>query len=687
MSSLGRCLHPGNMVVVGGRHVAESVRESRKFGYEGEIWVVNPRQEELAGLTCYGRVADLPAVPDSAFVAVPAEATIEVVGELAAMGCGGAVCYASGFLEVGSDDRHQRLIAAAGTMPIIGPNCYGMLNAVNGAVLWPSYHGLRRVERGVAIFTGSGNVSVNMTMQNRSVPIALLVTIGNQVTVGIEQLILAALEDDKITAIGVHIEGLKNVPLFIEAARRAAEVGKPIVALKTGRSDAGARIALSHTATLAGSADLYDHLFQRVGVGVVHDIESFLETLRLLSVTGPLAGCQIASMSCSGGEASLIADLCQDTPLSFPDFSEGGKRALTNTLNEFVDISNPLDYHTFIWGDRERLRQTFAAVLADGFDMTLLLLDTPSIPAGELNEWMDAAEGFIDACVDTGRPGAVVASLAENMPLELRERLLAHRVVPMLGLPQAIAALSAAAMMGQQEGPLPQVIPGTAVTDRHTIAEFEAKQLLGASGLPTTRAELVTSVVDAEAAAGDLGYPVVLKASVTGLAHKTEASAVVLDVKTPEVLREESARLLGLGGQLLVEEMIPAGVAELLLGVSYDEQFGHYLVLGCGGTLVEIMADRALLMLPVSDEQIGQALEGLRIAPVLNGYRGRPAADRAALIACVRKLADFVAERREELLEVDINPLIVGPGGATVADALIVFRGVAPEQSKREEEQ
>ncbi|MFT5482583.1 MAG: acyl-CoA synthetase (NDP forming), partial [Halieaceae bacterium] len=277
MRSLHRCLNPRTIAVVGGTAASKGVRESLKLGFEGEIWAVNPGLDTMEGVACYSSLAALPGVPDATLVGVAAEATIEIVEQLAAMDAGGAICYASGFREVGEDDRHRRLLAAAGDMPIMGPNCYGFINAMNGAVLWPDWHGLGRVDTGVAIFTGSGNLAVNISMQNRSLPIALLGSVGNQAMIGMEQLLESVIEDDRITAIGLHIEGLKNLPMFIEVAIRAAERGKPIVVLKTGRSEAGARIALSHTATLAGGAELYDSLFERLGVVQVRDLETFLE--------------------------------------------------------------------------------------------------------------------------------------------------------------------------------------------------------------------------------------------------------------------------------------------------------------------------------------------------------------------------------------------------------------------------
>ena len=223
MRKLRRCLNPRSIAVIGGREAEKVVQQCLKLGFDGEIWAVNPARDDLAGVPCFRDIQQFPEAPDVAFIAIPALATIDAVEQLSAMGAGGAICYASGFREVGAVDRHQKLLDAAVDMPVIGPNCYGYINPLCGAALWPDQHGLTPVSSGVAIFSSSGNVSVNMTMQQRSLSVALIVTVGNQAMVGIEHCPEAVLEDDRITAIGLHIEGLNNLPLFTELAQRAVQ--------------------------------------------------------------------------------------------------------------------------------------------------------------------------------------------------------------------------------------------------------------------------------------------------------------------------------------------------------------------------------------------------------------------------------------------------------------------------------
>ena len=283
-----RLLSPKSIAVFGSRGADFAIRESRKFGFQGDIWAVHPKRNEIEGLPCYSSASELPAVPDAAYVAVNADAAVQIVRDLNEMGCGGAVLYASGFSEVGPEGakRQDELVAAAGDMPIIGPNCYGVLNCMDRAVLWPDQHGCSGVENGVAIITQSGNIGLNMTMQRRGLPLAFMFTMGNQAAVSIADVMDALIDDGRITAIGLHIEGISDVAAFDAAARRAQKKQIPVVALKSGKSDAAAKIAMSHTSSLTGSDSLFQALFDRVGIARVETVPEFLETLKLLSVIG-----------------------------------------------------------------------------------------------------------------------------------------------------------------------------------------------------------------------------------------------------------------------------------------------------------------------------------------------------------------------------------------------------------------
>ena len=237
-AQLQRLFSPRHIAVFGGASAAEAVRQCRKLGFAGQIWPVHPTRASVEGLACYPDVASLPQAPDASFVAVPRHATVDIVGQLAARGAGGVICYASGFAEVGGEGvaLQQQLVHNAGEMALLGPNCYGMLNYLDGAAPWPDQHGGQRVERGVALITQSGNIGLNLTMQRRALPLAYLITVGNKAGSSMESLVDALLADPRVSVIGMHIEGLDDVAAFSRVALKALRQGVPLVALKAGRS-------------------------------------------------------------------------------------------------------------------------------------------------------------------------------------------------------------------------------------------------------------------------------------------------------------------------------------------------------------------------------------------------------------------------------------------------------------------
>ena len=676
MTPLHRLLRPGTIAVIGGKEAEEVVRQCDKLGFAGAIWPVSRSRDSIAGRDCFRRLEDLPEPPDATFIAIPAEPSIEAVALLAGMGAGGAVCLASGFSEVGEEGaaRQARLVEAAGGMPIIGPNCYGFINCLDGAALWPDQQGGERGTRGVAIVTQSGNLGLNLTMQDRSLPLAYLIAVGNQAVVGIADCIEALVGDERVTAIGLHIEGLGDIAAFERAMASARARAIPVVALKTGVSATGARIALTHTASLAGPDGLYDALFARLGVARSHTIPEFLETLKLLSVHGPLPGGRISSMSCSGGEASLIADLAEGRDVAFPAMEDDHRKAVQATLNEYVNVSNPLDYHTFIWGDEARQTNTFTAMLRGGYDLSLLILDFPREGVCDDADWWAAVNAMVKASKTTGNRAAIVSSLQECLPGEVRAHLIAQGVAPMQGMAECLSAIEAAARIGRAPADLPALLLATAPTGApRTLDEWESKRRLAACGLSVPEGALVASPSEAVAAAEAFGYPVAVKAVSADIAHKTEHRAVALNLHDADAVQAAAERMAALSGRTLVERMVEDGVAELIVGIARDRQFGPYLVIGFGGVAVELIGDSAIVLLPTDRDRVRAALQSLKTAPLLDGYRGLPAADLGAAIDAILAVADFAAEHADVILELDINPLIVRPEGkgAIVADALI----------------
>ena len=768
---LSRLVRPRSIAVIGGREAARVAEQCDRMGFAGALWPVHPERATVAGRAAFRSVADLPAPPDAAFVGVNRHATVEVVAALSRAGAGGAVCYASGFLEAGDGGALQRaLVEAAGEMPIIGPNCYGLINFLDGAPLWPDQHGGRRLgadERGVAVVTQSSNIAISLTMQRRALPLAYVVTAGNQAQLGVSRLASAFLEDERVSAIGLHVEGFDSVAGFEALAREARARAVPVVVMKAGRSERGRAATLSHTASVAGSDAGAEAFLRRLGFARVHGIPELLEALKLLHVHGALGGARLGAMCCSGGEAGVIADAVEGTGVALPDLAPEHAAAVGATVHPLVTVANPLDYHTFSWGDEAALSGTFTAFARAGLDATMLVLDFPRTDRCEDAEWWVAANAFERAMDAAGARGIIAATLGENLSEETAEKLMKRGIAPLAGVREALTAIECAAAVGeawrappgaplltggrpsgpshddpqvrhQPGAPLPadeclpvsshgdpqvrhqpgapsladECLPGSPHSDpqvRHQpgaplladkclsgapvlLDEATSKARLAAFGVVVPPGAVARNEDEAVAVAASLGGPVAVKA--LGIAHKTERGAVMLGLSEPGEIREAARELLALGGgsghdgsgggsgsgdRVLVERFTPDVVAELIVGLHRDPQLGLLLTVGSGGTLVELTADSATLLLPVSEAEVRAALSGLRCAPVLEGYRGRAPADVDAAVAAVLGIARFAVEHRDRLEELDVNPLGVCArgSGAVALDALIRTREAA----------
>lgn len=672
MSSLERLLRPGSIAVIGGGAWCEAViRRLQDWAFPGPVWPVHPTRS-MVDVPVFRSVADLPEAPDAAFVGVNRQATVDIIQALRDRGAGGAVCFASGFKE--SDDGEalqQRLTGAAGAMPFLGPNCYGFINALDRAAIWPDVHGLKPVESGVAIVGQSSNILLNLTMQRRALPIAYLVAAGNQAAVGMADIGQALLDDERVTALGLHVEGFHDVRAFEVLAARARQQVKAIVVLKSGRSAAAQQATLTHTASLAGSEAGARALMARLGMLRAASLTQFLSILTLAHLHGRRRFERIASLSCSGGEASLMADTAEGLPLTYPPLTDGQKAALQTHLRPPVRLTNPLDYHTAIWRNRAAMREVFAAMAADSIDMTCLVLDYPHPERCGRADWDICLEALIAAKEQSGGRFALIASLPETMPEDIAVRALEAGIAPLLGLDDALSSLAAtqhptgSAPAGEAPDP---VLFGAVGGKVVTMFEAEAKAELAAFGLRVPQSAQARSAEEAAAGARAIGFPVVLKGA--GAAHKSEAGLVRLGLRS-EAKVADAARAMP-AESFLVEAMVPDAIAELLIGVVHDPAHGFVLTLGAGGTLTELLDDTVSLLIPSSLDAIASALSDLRIARLLRGYRGQANADRHAILDAIEAVQAYVVANAEHVLEVEVNPLLVTPEDAIAVDALIV---------------
>lgn len=667
MVRLTRLLRPRSIAVVGGGAWCHQViTQSQKMGFDGAVWPVHPKAVTVAGLGAFPCVEDLPEPPDAVFIGVNRVASVDIVRQLSGMGAGGAVCFASGFSEAaGEDDAAQelqaQLVEAAGEMPLLGPNCYGFINALDSALLWPDQHGCAPVRSGVAILTQSSNIAINLTMQQRGLPIAYTVACGNMAHTSQAQIAMALLDDSRVTVIGLHIEGFGDIRSWEALAAKASARGVPLVALKVGASQQAQRTTVSHTASLAGSDAGAAALLARLGIPRLHALPDFIETLKMLHVNGPLNGPGLASISCSGGEASLIADMALTTGLTFPQLESAQTTALRSVLGPMVALSNPLDYNTYIWRDTDAMTATWSAMTGHSVDMTVSVVDYPVTDA---SDWTCATQAALNVRAQTQRPFGVVATLPELMPQSIATDLMAGGVVPFCGLHEALQAIAAAGRVASPH-PLPLCLPVPTPGQPCVLSEAEAKAALAAHGLPVPKSWTGSSK-HAEAGARALIAPFAVKG--VGLAHKTEAGAVRLHIPLSGV----GDAVAQVGTQdVLVEEMITDAVAEVLVGITRDDAHGLVLTLGAGGVLTELMRDTCSLLLPVHEIEVEHALNSLAIAPLLNGYRGEPAAHIQSIIDAVMAIQTYALAHCDTVSEIEVNPLLCTPTRAVAVDALI----------------
>lgn len=671
MSVLRRLLSPQNVVVIGGGVWGRSVIEQcQKLGFEGKIFAVHPTAETLAGVPTYRSVSDLPNAPDAAFIGVNRIATIEQVRTLSAKGAGGAVCFASGFLETKDEDAdgaalQSALIEAAGVMPIIGPNCYGFVNYLDRFCLWPDQHGGRAVDTGVAIVTQSSNIMINLSMQQRGLPIAYALTAGNQAQTSLAALGRAVLDDPRVTALGLYIEGIGDLKDFENLARHASALNKAIVALKVGWSEQAQQATISHTASLAGSATSADALLARLGVARVNSLAEMVEALKILHQVGPLAGKRLVSASCSGGEASLMADTAhrQQNGVVFPALNQTQRDGLRSVLGEKVALANPLDYHTYVWGNLPAMADVYSAILDAPIDFGIIVVDFPRADRCDGAAWDYVIEAAQIAQKRTSKAVALLASLPENMPEDRALQIAKAGLVPLCGLEVGLAAIASVASVH----PVPEasVIAAPRLCQTHILDEVESKAILAEYGV-----DLPHFIVVAQGSLPEtlpFSYPVVLKA--IGENHKSEMGGVIIGLSNRAKL--EIAMLEMDQPRYIIEELITDPIAELLVGIVGDQVHGYVLTLAAGGVLTELLRDSVSLSLPVNQIDILAALQRLKLAPMLAGYRGKPAVDKAALVRAVLAMQACVLDRRTSLAEIEINPLILTSKSAVAVDALI----------------
>jgi acyl-CoA synthetase (NDP forming) len=675
---LQRLLAPRSVALIGGAWADAAQAASRVIGYTGELWRVHPTRPSSDAQRYFRSVDELPAAPDAAFIAAPNREVPAIAAALARRGAGGFVCFAAGFSEIAGDEGRrltQQLLEGAGDLPFLGPNCYGFVNFFDAAALWPDQVVGRRRERGVALICQSGTIALDLLFNDRSLPVGCALTVGNQTRLAAEDLIELLCADERVSAFGLYLEGVKDAARFAHAVAQARAAGKPIALIKAGRTAAASRTVHTHTGALAGADAAFDALCRQAGIARCESLATLCETLKIFHAGGPLPGRRVLTMGASGGDMAMTADAARNLGLEFAPIPAEPAARLRALLSERVQVANPFDFHTHVWFDYPRQRAMFEVALRAGFDAVAFLVDCPPPGCADDSTYVRVIEEFAAALPGAPSRAAVVSSLPESLSPATREKCLAAGIVPLQGQREALEALDLAAAVGESwaRGAAVQLRrPLERRASARALGELEAKEALAAFGVPVPRARLVR-VQEAAAAAEALGFPVVIKAASVALEHKSDVGGVVLNVRSAAEADSAARRLAQLAPSVLVEEMITDGVAEILVGISVDPQFGQLLVLGAGGVLTELLNDSVTLLPPFTAAGIEAALGRLRVARLLAGYRGRPPGDAAALAQAALACTRYAAANLEQLAELDLNPIIVRPRGkgAVAVDALI----------------
>jgi acetate---CoA ligase (ADP-forming) len=676
-----RLIAPRSIALIGASAWTDAVAAGNvALGYTGKIWRVHPSRASTATTTYYRSVAELPEAPDSAFVAVPNRDAPGVAADLNARGAGGFVCFTSGFSELGNDLGRQlthSLLEGAGRLPFFGPNCYGFVNFFDRAAMLPDQVVGKPIERGVAVICQSGTISLTLSFNDRSVPIGYLFSVGNQSRLAVEDLIDILCDDPRVTAFGLYLEGIQDTPRFAAAVEKARSAGKPIAVVKSGRTAAAARTAHSHTGALAGADSVFEAFCRQAGLARCDTLGTLCETLKLFHMGGALGGRKALIMGASGGDMAMTADVAGSLGLDFAPIPDERATALREVLGDRVTIANPFDIHTYLWFDPPALGRVFSTAMRSGYDATGFMLDFPPEGKSDTSSFDAAIDVYIEAAKGAPSRAALIASLPETLSERVRRRCMEGGVVPLQGQREALEALSLAGAVGEawRLAPPPRLqIPANAAPTSpvRTLSEFEGKAALAAFGLAIPKSMLATPDTAAQCAAA-IGFPVVIKAVGAHLEHKTEVGGVALNIRTAADAEAAGRRLGKLSGQLLVEEMTTDGVAEVLIGMIVDAQFGQVLVLGSGGVFTELLADSVTLLPPWTRESVEAALHRLKVSKLLAGYRGKPPGDIPALIDAIASVAAYASAHVSTVVEIDVNPVIVRPrgSGALAVDTLI----------------
>jgi acetyl coenzyme A synthetase (ADP forming)-like protein len=686
-ASMRAFFEPRVVAVVGanrsrGRIGSEILNNLIANGFTGQVIPVHPVASDIAGLPACKRVTDIHGPVDLAVIVVPAGDVLAAVDDCVAKNVRAICVISAGFSECDAEGRAREALLVekvrrAGCR-LIGPNCMGLLNTDPAVRLNATFSPVYPPEGTVAMSTQSGALGLAILDYARRLDIGIssFVSVGNKADVSGNDLIQYWAEDSKTSVILLYLESFGNPKKFAEIARRVGK-RKPIVAVKAGRSAAGSRAAASHTGALASDDVVVDALFRQAGIIRCERLDEMFDVAALLSHQPVPRGARVAILTNAGGPGILAADACEANGLELPVLSDATRAELRSFLPAAASVGNPVDM--LASAPPDHYNRALAAILRDASVDSVIAIFIPPLVT-EPNAVAAAMADATRAAPD--KPVLGVFMRAEGAPAALAP-------IPSYAFPESAAlALASVTAYGRWRSKPSMPLPVLDRIDRHAIRRIvegilsrgpgwalpdEAQGLLTAAGIGTAASRVVTTLDDALAAASALRYPIAVKALGPTLLHKTERRAVALNVGDEAALRAAYADFAGRFGQdmtaVLVQQMVPAGV-EMIVGALQDPVFGPLIACGTGGVLVDVLADTAFRLHPLNASDAVEMVDELRGARLLRGYRGSPPADEGALRDVLMRVSELV-RIAPEIQELDLNPVIVLPSGAQVADVRV----------------
>ncbi|MEN6384899.1 MAG: acetate--CoA ligase family protein [Phycisphaerales bacterium] len=705
--NLSSLLQPRSIAVVGasdsigaGRNVIENLK---MLGFTGKIYPVNPKRQVVLGYKCYPSINAIPDEVDCAAITIGAGQIIPVLEQCGSKGIKGAWAFASGFAETGETGKELQIklkeTCDKYNIAFCGPNCVGFANMNEHVATYSAPLNPNLISGKIGVIVQSGAICIALTDANRDIGFSKIISSGNEAVLDLTDYISYLLEDSNTEVITAFVEGFRRPERLAEVASRALELNKPIIVLKVGRSVMAQRSTAAHTGALTGSDKVQDAFFKQHGIIRVDDLDELLETAELFlkSKASLPAGDRIGMITVSGGEIGLIGDVAAEMKLSFPPLTTAGYSALKKVLPPFTNVGNPLD----AWGSGD-LRECYPRCMEimaqePDFDILAVSLDaTASLAANQGEQYADVARAAVKVKRTVGKEIIAFSNIAGGTDTKVKEILDSASIPFLQGTRESLKAVKRfveyskvrhAKHNSSINGFSPPFEQTARLIEGKTgfLSEYDAKALLETYGIARPKELIARTEAQAVNHADEIGYPLVMKINSADIAHKTEAGGVILGVADEAGVRTAYRTILTnakrynpkavLDG-VLIGEMISGAVAEFIVGVNTDKNFGPVVACGMGGVLVEIFKDAALRLPPLTNDSAAAMLNEIKSSALLKGFRGRPEGDVEALVRVLVQIGRLAVDWKDHICAIDINPLFVLPKGKGVmaVDSIIELR-------------